>query len=81
MKPMMRGIGCMILLLAASLGVCRTAQATQPKKLNIVVFLADDHGYADSTVFGSKQARTPNMERIAKAGAAFRRCASNSTPG
>jgi len=43
-----------------------------PKKPpNIVVFIADDHGYADSTVYGSTQVRTPNMERVAKAGTTF----------
>jgi hypothetical protein len=29
--------------------------------------MADDHSFVDSTVFGSKQVRTANMERIAKA--------------
>jgi N-sulfoglucosamine sulfohydrolase len=45
--------------------------AGEPKRVNIVVFMADDHSFVDSTVFGSKQVRTPNMARIAKAGAAF----------
>jgi N-sulfoglucosamine sulfohydrolase len=47
------------------------AAASEPKKVNIVVFMADDHGYLDSTVYGSKQVRTPNMARIARAGATF----------
>jgi len=45
--------------------------AQTPKPVNIVVFTADDHGYRDSTVFGSTQVRTPHMERIAKQGARF----------
>jgi uncharacterized sulfatase len=45
--------------------------AGEAKKVNIVVFIADDLGYADTTVYGSKQVRTPNMARIARAGAAF----------
>jgi uncharacterized sulfatase len=47
------------------------ARAQAPKRVNIVVFMTDDHGYRDATVFGSKQVRTPHMERIAKQGARF----------
>jgi uncharacterized sulfatase len=45
--------------------------AGEQRKINIVVFMADDHGYADSSIYGSKQWRTPNMERIARDGAVF----------
>ena len=41
------------------------AAATKP---DIVVFLADDHGFRDSEVYGAKDIRTPNMARLAKAG-------------
>jgi N-sulfoglucosamine sulfohydrolase len=44
--------------------------AAQP---NIVVFLADDHGYLDSEVYGSKDVRTPNMLRLARDGMTFTR--------
>src|SRR5688572_17166939 len=40
---------------------------------NLVVFLTDDHSALDSTVYGSKEVRTPNMERLAKAGLVFDR--------
>ena len=40
---------------------------------NIVVFLADDHGFHDSEVYGSKEIRTPNMLRLAGAGITFTR--------
>jgi arylsulfatase A-like enzyme len=36
-----------------------------------VLFLADDHGYFDSSVYGSKVVRTPNMARLAAAGMTF----------
>jgi N-sulfoglucosamine sulfohydrolase len=58
------------LLVAMFAGEGRTC-ASEPRKVNIVVFIADDHGYADSTVYGSKHVHTPNMERLAKAGATF----------
>jgi N-sulfoglucosamine sulfohydrolase len=44
------------------------AAASRP---HIVVFLADDHGFADSEVYGSKNVRTPNMLRLAAAGMTF----------
>lgn len=54
-------------LLAVALG------AAQPQKPNIVVFLSDDHSLLDSSVYGSKDVKTPNMERLAKAGLTFDR--------
>lgn len=38
---------------------------------NLVVFLADDHGYRDSPLYGATDVRTPNMVRIAKDGLTF----------
>src|SRR5690349_13487597 len=35
---------------------------------NIVVFIADDHGYLDSTMAGSHQFHTPALERLAHDG-------------
>ncbi len=54
-------------LLAASL------TAADPAKPNMVIVLSDDHSLLDSTVYGSKEVRTPNMERLAKAGLVFDR--------
>jgi N-sulfoglucosamine sulfohydrolase len=45
-----------------------SAAAPRP---HIVVFLADDHGFADSEVYGSTHVRTPNMLRVAAAGMTF----------
>ncbi|MBI1353050.1 MAG: sulfatase-like hydrolase/transferase [Acidobacteria bacterium] len=38
---------------------------------NVVFFISDDHGYLDSPVYGSRAVRTPNLEKIAAAGAKF----------
>ena len=38
---------------------------------NIMVFLADDHGFLDSEVYGARDVRTPNMLRLAAAGMTF----------
>ncbi|MGQ9576046.1 MAG: sulfatase-like hydrolase/transferase [Thermoguttaceae bacterium] len=40
---------------------------------NIVVFLTDDHGFRDSTVYGAANVRTPQMQRLAEAGLVFDR--------
>ena len=38
---------------------------------NIVIFLADDHSLADSSVYGSPDARTPMMQSLADEGLVF----------
>jgi len=38
---------------------------------DIVVFFSDDHGQLDSTPYGSKEVRTPNLQRLADAGMTF----------
>jgi N-sulfoglucosamine sulfohydrolase len=52
--------------------LCVSANAAS--RPNIVIFLADDHGYLDSEVYGAKDVRTPNMLRLAKAGMTFTHC-------
>lgn len=46
-------------------------QSKNPKKPNIVFVLADDLGWMDCTVNGSKYYETPNMDRLAEGGMAF----------
>ena len=44
----------------------------QEKKLpNIIVIISDDQGYADVGFHGSKEVRTPNIDRIANNGVVF----------
>lgn len=40
---------------------------------NIVIFISDDHTIWDSSVYGSKDLKTPSMERLAAAGMTFDR--------
>src|ERR1044071_2970005 len=61
-----------LLLLLLLLGVV-PAYAADPAKPNLVIFLSDDHSLLDSTVYGSKDVKTPNMQRLAAAGLTFER--------
>ena len=46
-----------------------TAHAQQnPRKPNIIVLLADDLGYADTSMHGAKDIKTPHIDAIAKNG-------------
>jgi len=44
------------------------AQSPRP---NLVLFLADDHGYWDSSVYGCRAVHTPNLQRLADEGLTF----------
>ncbi len=49
------------------------AAASQTRPPDIVVFISDDHGVLDSTVYGSSEVETPSMDRLARAGLTFER--------
>jgi len=55
------------LLLAGGLGV--SALAEKPTQPNIVYFLVDDLGHADVGFTGSKEIRTPQIDKLARGGA------------
>src|ERR1043165_9491663 len=57
------------LVVAAAL-VARAADAAKP---NLVIIISDDHSRLDSTVYGSTDVKTPNMQRLADAGLTFAR--------
>ena len=65
-------------LLTAALLACGFAPgeapaADAPARPPIVVFLSDDHTLTDSSLYGSTDLATPNMERVAAAGMTFDR--------
>jgi len=49
----------------------QASRAAEAKRANIVFFLVDDMGLMDSTLYGSKYYRTPNVERLARRGMMF----------
>ncbi|MBA4015620.1 MAG: N-acetylgalactosamine 6-sulfate sulfatase [Pirellula sp.] len=57
--------------LAALLLLPAFALAAPPAKPNIVVILADDHGRADYSAYGTKDLRTPHIDRIFREGMTF----------
>jgi arylsulfatase A-like enzyme len=71
----MRGWRCGVLAAGLIAAGCaappvneRQAGAARP---NIVVVMADDLGYADISSYGGTRIRTPNIDRIARAGVIF----------
>ena len=69
-----------LLTLAALLIAPRASlSASDPARPNIVFILADDLGWADTTLYGhTKLYRTPNLERLAQRGMTFTRAYSAS---
>lgn len=50
---------------------------SQQRKPNVVFILSDDLGYADLGCFGSRDIRTPHIDRLASEGVRFTDCYSN----
>ena len=61
------------LFLLVFLAVSTLAEGTA-KKPNILFIFSDDHATAAIGAYGSKINKTPNIDRLAKAGAIFRNC-------
>jgi arylsulfatase A-like enzyme len=51
--------------------------AQSARKPNLIFILVDDMGYADLSSYGSKDIRTPNIDRLAKEGVKLTQCYSN----
>ncbi len=70
----MKNYKWLTLLILIILFACQESngQSNNEKKPNIVFILADDMGWMDWTVNGSKYYDTPNLERLAKRGMVFK---------
>ena len=62
-------------LIAASLGMIASGAAARgadaPRHPNVILFMADDLGWRDSSLYGSTFYETPNLERLARRGMMF----------
>jgi len=56
-----------------AVAACCIHAAESPAKPNIILIIADDLGYEDSTPYGCKGVHTPNLDQIAKDGMKFTR--------
>ena len=59
------------LLIQGSIGEQLFAQGQQKNRPNIIFIMADDHAYQAISAYGSQLIKTPNIDRIAKAGMLF----------
>ncbi|MEE4452951.1 sulfatase [Novosphingobium resinovorum] len=64
-------LAALVLPAAALPATAQEAAPAPPSRPNIVVFLADDMSYADIAPDGDRNARTPNLSRLAADGLAF----------
>src|SRR5687768_1452762 len=60
-----------LLITAALLLTANSASANEVVRPDIVVFIADDLGWADCSIHGGRDIKTPNMDRLAAAGMTF----------
>lgn len=63
-----------VLLLMAVLPSCLNAKQSKTEKPNIVFILADDCTNWDIGCYGSKDSKTPNIDKLAQQGLQFNRC-------
>jgi arylsulfatase A-like enzyme len=61
----------MLLITTALLLTAGSGRPAGPARPNIVLFLADDLGWADCSIHGGKDLKTPNMARLAAEGMTF----------
>ena len=75
MKPLKRFFGkplfvfrCLLASIPCSGGLCASSETTKP---NILLILADDLSWFDLGCYGSKDVRTPNIDKLAREGIIF----------
>jgi len=68
------GAWCLVFLWSLGLGISSfPANAVEPKRPNILIFLADDSGWGDYSINGNTNLKTPNIDSIGRGGATLDR--------
>ena len=75
-KPIFTSLAALSFLSSGSISIQGTLKITKP---NIVYILADDLGYGDLSCYGQKKFKTPNIDKLARAGMLFTQHYSGST--
>lgn len=70
MKNKIKILGIFVLLIFSLTG-CDKKPAEQSEKLNIILFVSDDHGTDALGCYGNPVIQTPNFDRLAEEGALF----------
>lgn len=68
-----------VLVVTSSLPGPTAAQDASASRPNVVLIMTDDMGYADLGVYGARDIRTPNIDRLAREGARFTDFYANAT--
>jgi arylsulfatase A-like enzyme len=67
-----RAVTICIAILGLSGSDCKAGiQKKVGQKPDIVIFIADDHGYDDAGAYGNRMIKTPNIDRLAEEGIMF----------
>ena len=75
-RAVVGGLGTLAVLPAIALG--KAARGSAGGKPNIIFILADDLGWADLSVYGNTEFKTPNLDRLAAQGLRLTQHYSNS---
>ncbi|MFC5051445.1 sulfatase [Rubritalea spongiae] len=62
------------IITAIAFGVSSLFVQAKETRPNIVVFLADDMGWGDTSIYGKGEVQTPNLEKLASQGVKFTQC-------
>src|SRR5256885_6999379 len=66
-----RILGTLLALESLNIDARAAESKFPPDRPNVVLIFADDQGYADVGIYGAKGFKTPNLDRLARAGVRF----------